>query len=358
MTPMKSDPLRIGLGLAALVILLVGVGAVLAPFAKPIVWSLILVSATWPAHRWIRERLGQRRNLAALLATLGLTLVVLLPATGLSLALVHELEPLLDVLRDWAAGEVTLDVPDAIDRIPVLGEPIRALIEESGQPEVRREWVRAAAGQVREIVAVGRNVLMNLVGLFLALFTAFFVYRDGEGMLADVLRLFERVAGKRSLEVTQAVRATVRAVFYGWLMTAAAQGLVAIVGYWIAGLRAPVLLGIASGFAAVIPFGVGLVWVPVVALLVFKGMWWQAIFLTVWFLGFVGLIDNFLRPLFISGPARVPFILVFFGVLGGLAAFGLLGLVLGPVLLAVLLALWQHVGDLFVDGPEPGASAP
>jgi predicted PurR-regulated permease PerM len=350
--------LRIGLGLAALVALLVGVGAVLAPFAKPIVWSLILVSATWPAHRWIRERVGQRRNLAALLATLGLILVVLLPATGLSVALVHELEPLLDLLRDWATGKVTPDVPDAVDNVPIFGEQIRGLIEESGQPEARREWVRAAAGQVREIVAVGRNVLMNLVGLFLALFTAFFVYRDGEEMLTDVLRLFERVAGRRSWEVTQAVRETVRAVFYGWLMTAAAQGLAAIVGYWIAGLRAPVLLGIASGFAAVIPFGVGLVWLPVVVLLAFKGMWWQALFLTVWFLGFVGLIDNFLRPLFISGPSRVPFILIFFGLLGGLAAFGLLGLVLGPVLLAVMLALWRQVGDLFEDRPAPGGSAP
>ena len=108
----------------------------------------------------------------------------------------------------------------------------------------------------------------------------------------------------------------------------------------------------ATGLAAVIPFGVGLVWIPAVASLAFAGEWGKALFLTIWSLGFVGLIDNFLRPLFISGPSKIPFVIVFFGVMGGLLVYGLLGLVLGPCFLAILLALWrQWSGTL---GPAPG----
>lgn len=357
MPGMNVDVLRLVLGLVALAVLVVGVVVVLWPFASAIAWSLILASATWPAHRRLRQRLGERRNLAALLMTIGLTLLVLLPTTGLSIALVGELEPVVDTLRSLASGEAP-ELPDWVDRVPLLRDQLEELVAVAEQPEARREWLRGATGQLRDLAAVGRNVLRNLATLFLTLFTAFFVYRDGERWLADVHRLLDRIAGGRARTLTSAVRETVKAVFYGWLMTAAAQGLAAMVGYWIAGMSAPVLLGLASGFAAVIPFGVGLVWVPVVAVLVYQGVWWKALFLTIWFLGVVGLIDNFLRPLLISGPARVPFILVFFGVLGGLAAFGLIGLVLGPVLLAVLLALWRQAGDLLGEtGDEPpGAS--
>jgi predicted PurR-regulated permease PerM len=361
MHAMSVDVLRLVLGLVALAVLIVGVAVVLSPFASAIAWSLILASATWPAYRRLRTRLGDRRNLAALLMTLGLTLVVLLPTAGLSVALVRELEPLLDALRRMAAGDMP-EMPGWVEKVPILRDQAQELVALAEQPAARREWLRGAAGQLKEVVAVGRDVLRNVAMLFLTLFTAFFVYRDGETLLGDVHRLLDRIAGGRARTVTNAVRGTVKAVFYGWLMTAAAQGLVAIVGYWIAGLRAPVLLGVATGFVAVIPFGVGLVWVPVVAVLVYQAAWWKAIFLTIWFLGFVGLIDNFLRPLFISGPAQVPFILVFFGVLGGLAAFGLIGLVLGPVLLAVLLALWRQAGDLLGyaggDGPAEGPAEP
>jgi predicted PurR-regulated permease PerM len=352
---MNVDVLRLVLGLIALAILLFGVVVVLSPFASAIAWSLILASATWPAHRWLRRRLGERRNVAALAMTVGLTLVVLLPTTGLSIALVKELDPLVDALRGLAGGEAP-ELPGWIENVPILRDQAEDLIALAEQPAARREWLRGASGQLKEVAAVGRDVIKNIATLFFTLFTAFFVYRDGETLLADVHRLLDRIAGGRARALTTAVRETVKAVFYGWLMTAAAQGLVAMLGYWIAGMRAPVLLGIASGLAAVIPFGVGLVWVPVVAVLVYQGVWWKALFLTIWFLGFVGLIDNFLRPLFISGPAKVPFILVFFGVLGGLATLGLIGLVLGPVLLAVLLALWRQAGDLLGNEPPEGSA--
>jgi len=125
-----------------------------------------------------------------------------------------------------------------------------------------------------------------------------------------------------------------------------------MLGYWIVGLPAPVLLGIVTGLAAVIPFGVGLIWIPAAVSLLAAGFWGKALFLTAWSLGVVGLIDNFLRPLFISGPARIPFILVFFGVMGGLLVFGPLGLVLGPVFLAVLLALWRQGREALLEPDE------
>ena len=108
--------------------------------------------------------------------------------------------------------------------------------------------------------------------------------------------------------------------------------------------------GLATGLAAVIPFGISLVWIPAAVGLAAQGSWGAALFVTLWSSLIVGLVDNLLRPLFISGPSKIPFILVFFGLIGGLAAYGPLGLVLGPVLLGVLLALWRTTRESVAEG--------
>ncbi|UCF66603.1 MAG: AI-2E family transporter [Acidobacteriota bacterium] len=347
---MRVEALRMLLGLAALAAVLIGVLSVLSPFATPIVWALILGTATWPLYRRLRRRIGMRHNVAALAMTTLLLLLVLVPTGLLSLALVQELEPGVAQLRKWAStGE--LELPQWIGQIPLAEELLRDWFFRFTDAEAREEWLRGAAGRVQEVVKLGRNLLHQVINLMLTVFTLFFVYRDGDALLAEVRLLVERVGGERGLALIQAVRETVSAVFYGWLMTAAAQGLVSMIGYWLVGLQAPVLLGVLTGLLAVIPFGVGLVFVPLILMLAFAGAWGKALVLTAWSFLFVSLIDNFLRPLFISGPSRIPFILVFFGVLGGLATFGLMGLVLGPVLLAVVLALWRQAGDVLASEP-------
>ena len=360
---MRAEVLRIVLGLVALGVVVWGSAVVLEPFARPIIWAAVLGSATWPAYRWLCERVPGGRTSSALIMTTLMTLLVVLPVGAMLLVLAHEAEPLVVALRDWATSDrVTLPAP--LRDIPFARDIAGRLHAALSDPEIRRTWIRRLADPSLggPAAQVGRRLLHNLSSLVLTLFTLHFVYRDGEAIATELRLLLDRIAGGRGRSLLLAVRTTVRAVVYGWLMTAAAQGLLAMIGYWLAGLAAPVLLGIATGLAAVIPFGITLVWVPVCAGLLLTGHWVAALFVAAWTLAIVGVIDNLLRPLFISGPARVPFILVFFGLLGGLAAYGVLGIVLGPVFLAVLLALWRAARDALAEPlaesagqPAPGA---
>ncbi|RMG45384.1 MAG: AI-2E family transporter [Acidobacteria bacterium] len=353
---MRVQITRAVLAVAALAAVLYGCILVLSPFISPILWALILGSATWPAYRRLRDRLGGRRTLAALSMTALLVLLLLVPTGLLGFALLQELEPQIARLRAWATAPV-IQWPEWVNRVPLLEQLLQDWADRLSDNELRQVWIRELAGQAQQVLRLGRNVAQHLLNGVLIVFTLFFVYRDGETLVSEVGILLDRIIGERGRDLFQAVRETVSAVVYGWLMTAAAQGLVAMVGYWLAGVPAPVLLGVATGLCAVIPFGVSLVFIPVIAGLAIGGEWGRALFVALWSFLFVSLIDNFLRPLFISGSTRIPFIVVFFGVLGGLAAFGLVGLVLGPVILAVVLALMREARESLaeaVESPEGG----
>jgi predicted PurR-regulated permease PerM len=341
---MRLELLRLILGIAALALVVIGAVKVLLPFVQPILWAAILGSATWPAYRHLRRWFGQRETLAALTMTTVLVLVVVVPLVFLSLAMVREIEPTMAMAQEWAeSGQVEL--PDWAKSLPGVEEAFRPWKDRLTDTEQREQWLRQAVWPAERVLRWSRNVLRQVVVLVLTVFTLFFVYRDGDNAAREARWLLDKIAGGGGKPLLGAVRLTVRAVFFGWLLTAAAQGLVSMIGYWVVGLHAPVLLGVATGFAAVIPFGVGLVWIPAVASLFLAGSVGKAIFLAAWSIGVVSVIDNFLRPLFISGPSKIPFVLVFFGVMGGLVVFGPLGLVLGPVFLAVLLALWRQMRE-------------
>lgn len=350
---MRFELLRPVLGIAALGVVVVGAARTLWPFLDPILWAMILGSATWPAYRRLRAWFGGREGLAAATMTAILVLVVVVPVFFLSLSLVREVQPTVERMQKWADGGA-LEMPDWVKNVPGLEGQVKPWMERMTDPRTREAWIRGTLLPAERLLRWSRNILRVAGVALLTVFALFFVYRDGERAAREVGLLLDKIAGGQGKELLRAVRETVRAVFFGWLLTAAAQGVVSMIGYWICGLGSPVLLGVATGLAAVIPFGVGLVWIPAVASLALAGEWGKAVFLTVWSLGFVGLIDNFLRPLFISGPSKIPFVIVFFGVMGGLLVYGLLGLVLGPCFLAILLALWRQWSGTLVaaSGPE------
>lgn len=353
---MRKEVLRLVLGLAALALVLWGSVVVLAPFARAVVWAVILGLTAWPVHRWLADRIIGGRTMSALVMTVVLAVVVVVPVGALGLALASELEPMTQALAKWTKDRQVV-LPAPWNELPFVSEAVERANEYLADAALRKSWIKKLSeGEDGGLVArVGRDLVKNVVNLVLTLFTLFFVFRDGESVALELRILLDRIAGGRGRGLLLAVRRTVRAVFYGWVLTAAIQGLVAMVGYAMIGMRAPILLGAATGLAAVIPFGITIVWLPIAISLGSQGDWGRAAVLAAWSILVVGLIDNFLRPLFISGPSKIPFILVFFGVLGGLAKYGLLGLVLGPVTLAVLLALWHTAREVLND---PGAEEP
>jgi predicted PurR-regulated permease PerM len=237
-----------------------------------------------------------------------------------------------------------VQVPQFVLDLPLVGNWLRELAARvADNPRAIdleiRQWIDQSAGQLGAIVGgVGRNIAK----LFIAMLSLFFMYRDGRAFASQVTGVLERFIGARVHGYMAAIGETVRAVVYGLLAAAIAQGTLAGLGYWGAGLKAPIALGALTVLAAMIPFATPLVWGGASLWLLLTGKTAAAIGLFLWGALAVSWIDNIVRPLVISNATRIPFLLVMFGVLGGVAAFGLVGLFVGPVILAVLIAVWRE----------------
>jgi len=317
---------------------------VLKPFLAPIAWAAILAYASWPVYRRVLGAARKPNMLAALLMTVFVTCLVVVPLLWL-LVLVQE--EVISASRQLAAflSHGPHALPSAVRDLPWIGEKLQSELDQYSadplalQREVTR-WLQNSAGHLAAMLGeVGRNA----VKLLLTMMTLFFFYRDGDTIVRQAHRIVRRFFGDRLDRYVGTAGTMTRAVLYGLLVTAFAQGLIAGIGYRIVGLEAPVLLGVLTGLLSAVPlFGTAVVWGPLGAGLLLTGPAWKGIVLLAWGAVLVHPTDNVLRPLLISNVARVPFLLAMFGAVGGLAAFGLVGVFVGPVLLGVATAIWRE----------------
>ncbi len=324
---------------------------VLRDFLVPLVWSAILVYISWPLHQRLSRRLGKRVNVTALLMTLLLATAIVIPVIGITAMLGDELADVYRAAQSrLAAGPLTL--PQSLADIPWLGERLQALVKRSSSdPAVIHAWLTEQGPQwldeVRQILAsIGRNTFK----LGISLLALFFLYRDGERLITETRAVLQHFLGTRVETYWSAVTVTTQGVVYGLVLTALAQGVLAGLGYWVAGIGTAVLLGTLTALLALVPFGAPAVWAPTGLWLLATGEVWAGAGLLVWGALIVSLVDNIIRPLAISNTARIPFFLVLLGVLGGLRAFGLVGLFLGPIVLTVMLAVWREWLDERLHG--------
>lgn len=315
---------------------------VLSPFLASLAWAGILAYATWPFHQWLRDRLPGRDNLAALLMTLAVAATLLLPLLWVMFMVMEDVAVASATLKQLAAHGLP-PLPAGVRAWPG-GEWIAAQYQ---RVQADPAWARA---QIDALELTDFTSLKTLVGgvgrnaakFGLAVFALFFLYRHGDSVLAQFRGVATRWLGEAARGYIQAVGVTVRAVVFGIVLTALAQGLLAGLGYWVAGVSAPALWGMVTALVSLIPFVGPVVWVGLSLGLLAHGETQAALGLFLWGALVVSWVDNLIRPLVISGPTRIPFLLVFLGVLGGLNAFGLIGLFLGPVLLAVSVAIWRE----------------
>ena len=325
---------------------------IMDPFIVPLVWAAILAFVTWPAYDWVRARCRGRSTLAALLMTTAVSAAAVAPLAWLAVVLRLEVVQAYHAMQALLAGGVQL--PSAVLKLPWIGEPLRELTARAaGDPAaLGLELRKIIDNSFDQIALVIGGISRNAVKLLLAVVSLFFVYRNGQRFAAQLARALEQVLGPRSDNYLQAIEQTVKAVVYGLVLAALLQGVLVGLGYWIAGVGAPVFLAALTTVCGLIPFAAPTIWGSVVLWLVMKGSMVAAIGLLIWGALVMGWVDHIVRPLLISREAQIPFLVVLFGVLGGLATFGLVGLFVGPVILAVLLAIWR---EWLLESHQPAA---
>lgn len=330
---------------------------VLQPVLASIAWACVLAFTAWPLYARLRRRLGERATLSASILTVGLGLSVVLPLIWLLAMLRSELMQAYAVVTAYLT-QGPHEMPSWLRAVPWVGDTLQAVLDDlSRGPQRVTDRIggilqRQSGALLGLLGDAGRNALK----LGLALITVLFLFRDGERLVKQLHRALLRVVGPPADRYLAAVAETTRAVVNGLVVSAMAQATLAGVGYWAAGVQAAVLLAAVTGIVAMIPWGTPLVWVPVALWLAANGHYAAGVGLFLWGLLAVSWIDNLLRPLLISSGASMPLPIVMFGVLGGGAAFGLIGLFVGPVVLAIGVAVWREWLD--ADSPSPQNSRP
>ncbi len=329
---------------------------VLAPFWSALFWAAVLAFASWPLMRLLTRWLGGREAVAAGLLTCGWIGLVAVPLVLLGFNLA-------DHVRDAMAFIKGLQVeglpppPGWLGAVPLIGESLLASWQSlDAQGAALFAGVRPYLGQVGNwLLARSAQLGGGVLELALSLALVFFFYRDGARLAAFVHSLLDRLIGARAEHYLELVAGTVQRVVNGVIGTAAAQGLLALIGFYIAGVPGALLLGILTFVLSLIPMGPPLVWVPATAWLVSQGQYGLALFLGAWGFLVISGVDNFLKPYLISRGGNLPLVVVLLGVFGGLLAFGFMGLFLGPTLLAVAYSLLDDWVASKAPLPEPTA---
>jgi len=329
--------------IAMVSVLILGCFVVLRPFLSAILWAVILSFSTWPVYRGILRFVAGRRALAAALMVLLVAAVLIAPLVLLGTNLMEDVTTLFERAQQFLTEGPPVP-PAWVEKLPVVGTRMhdRWQAMAGSGAKLTEELVRYLVPVRNWALRAAANMGEGILYLSLSVFMSFFLYRDGAALSERLEALFSRVGGKQAPGLFRIAGDTIKSVVYGILGTALAQGFLAGIGFLIAGVAGALLLGILTVIVSLIPMGPPLIWAPAAFWLFHKGETGSAIFLALWGLFVVSAVDNFLKPYFISKGSHLPFILVFLGVLGGIMGFGVLGIFLGPTLLAIAYALFQE----------------
>jgi predicted PurR-regulated permease PerM len=323
-------------GVFALVVLVGGALMVVAPFVTALLWGGILAYCSWQPFKKIAAALGGHRAIATLLVVLLIFCVLIGPIFYAGFAFSAYIPEVVAFARDRLGAGIP-PLPDWLSGLPVIGVRLQEAWDgiASRNPEMVARLRELSGPLLRGALGAGLSVLHGLGLLILSVLFAAVFYLNGETAAEGLSAGMHRVAGGRADYLLKLIGGTVKGVVYGILGTSLVQAVLCAIGFAIAGLPSPGMLGLITFFLAIIPGGPLLVVIPAAAWLVQHDATNWAIFVVVWALVVGVAIDNVLKPILIGKTSNVPFILVLVGVLGGAAAFGLLGVFVGPTLLAV-----------------------
>lgn len=333
--------------LVTCLVLAVALYKILLPFLGPIIWAIFLAFLLYPLHLRLTRRLRNRPQASALILTLLVLVLLLGPLTGLSAAFAAQAGDLLRHVQTLA-DQTQTNVLDFAN-VPWIRDALAQLDSLFGIDTAQIEtWFRQGASQMLQwLASLGGKVFLGalgtVVGFVLTMFMLFFFIRDGREMFDTAMALIP-MSNDYKARLFNHLGAVTRAMVLGTGLTALIQGTLVGIAFVIVDLPSPLVFAVIAVLASLLPVGgTALVWVPAAIVLAAQGHWGSTIFMVIWGAVLVSLVDNVVRPMLVSGRANVGTLTVFIGVLGGLAAFGAIGLFLGPVVLALVIALVRFV---------------
>jgi len=331
-------------------------GVILSPFFYPIMWAVILATTFYPLYTRLLIRLHDRRQLGAAIMTLMVLAIAVLPAMYLIVLGINEAVQAYETTATWVREGGAKDLGVSLSQLPVIGRISqevfgRLIVSNSGQFEssVLEGGKVVSAFLLAQGADLAKNAFLFVTNFLVMVFTLFFLFRDGDHFYHRVYAAIPLDPDHKA-KIFERMKGTISAVMQGTLLTALAQGTTAGLTYWALGVRFSIFLGVVSAVLSLLPFGgTALVWIPVALYLFFTGAIVKGCIMIGVGVGLVGLMDNVLQPFLIGNKAQLPMLFLFFASLGGLASFGLLGLFLGPIILAVLLETFRIYQDEFQE---------
>lgn len=328
--------------LLAIGVLLGGCALILAPFAPALLWAAIVSSTSWGIYQRLSVRLNGRTTLAASLLVAGMLIVIVLPLIYAMVAFAAEISSLYELLQRQLNDGLP-QLPAWLTDLPGIGSSLGTWWSglAAGDPIVEDQVKGGLVWLSKILLQIGRFAGEGLGVLLLSCVLVLFFYIGGERGRYWLEASLQRVAGARGIELLHIAARTIKSVVFGILGTALAQGALAAIGFFIAGVPMAMALGLGTALLSLVPFGPALLWLPAAGWLYHGGHIGWAIFIVVWGVMVVGMADNVLKPLLIGQGSDLPFLLIMLGVLGGAMSFGLLGVFIGPTFIAVGFALLQ-----------------
>ncbi len=330
--------------LLLLVVVSLALGWILLPFYGTIMWGAIIALLFSPVYRRLLPRLNQRRTPAALLTLVIVLLIVILPFALVTASLAREVTLIYERMQ---SGEVD---PALYFRgvFAALPDWISSLLDRFGLVnfDILQRRLTAALAQASQFLAtqalsIGQNTFEFVVSLFITLYLAFYLIRDG-AVVVSAVRSAIPFSATHKQELLDKFTTVIRATVRGNLLVAAIQGALGGLAFWFLGVTGALLWAVLMAFLSLLPaVGAGLVWLPVAIYLLMTGAIWQSVALTVYGVLVIGLVDNLLRPLLVGKDTRMPDYVVMISTLGGMSVLGINGFVLGPTIAAMFIAVWQ-----------------
>lgn len=338
--------------LAAVALLAIACFLILQPFLGAIIFAGVLCFSTWPLFLTLRERLGGRSWLAAIIIVTVLIVAIALPVALAAQSIVVHSSDVIEALRGFLDRKASIELPPFIRELPLIGEwldnYLRGLLQSSGADlaALARQFIDPAKSFV---LAIGKGVGAGLIQILVAIFVAYFFYRDGDRVRRLLIEGMVRLAGaeKGGVLILTAQNA-VKGVVYGLIGTAFAQAAVALVGFLIAGVPGAFILAALTFVLSLVPLGPVFIWGGAAAWLYLHDQTGWAIFMVIYGIAIISSVDNVVKPILMSRAGNLSMLLVVIGVFGGAIAFGFIGLFVGPALLAVawnLTKAWLEMPD-------------